>query len=501
MLFRPDIEDLRTIGRFTGKVVYGLGFVILAHAALAWWLGEHNEALGFVVGAALALIFGAGSQLVLPTRATLTPSQGLATVALIWIVVPLFAAVPLLLSGHYAYVLDAYFEAMSGFATVGLTLVNDLDHLAVSVNLWRHTLHLLGGVGIVAVVLTTFAAAGGGAGALYTGEGHAERILPSIVQTSRFIVRVAAFYALIGVPALWLALVAAGLRPAAAVFHALTLFSTAFNTAGFAPTSASAALYRSVAVETVLVVLMVAGAFSFALHYELWQGRRAELTRNLEAQTLGLSVVGVFAILVVGLARTGTHTGVTDLFRVGFFQTVSAHTTSGLATIPERLFVTEWGVLAPAMIVTAMALGGMAGSTAGGIKALRIGLLVKGLRRDLRTVLLPEDAVVVEHYHATTRRILHDDQVRGAATILLLYFILYLGGGMVALFYGYELQLAMFESTAASATGGLSVGLVRPELEWPLKVMYMAQMLAGRLEFIALFALAGYGVAMVRGRV
>jgi len=148
-----------------------------------------------------------------------------------------------------------------------------------------------------------------------------------------------------------------------------------------------------------------------------------------------------------------------------------------------------------------MAIGGMAGSTAGGIKAIRIGLIVKGLRRDIRKVLLPENAQVIETYHSMSRRVLRSDQVRDAATILLLFLLLYLGGGLLGLFYGYRFDLALFESTAAASSGGLSVGIVRPELEWPIKVTYIAQIVIGRLEFIAIFALAGYAVSIVRGRV
>jgi trk system potassium uptake protein len=501
MLFRPAAEDFQIVGRFTGQVVYGVGGVLALLAVVAAALGEVNEALAFVIGAGLAISVGAVSRMLLPAPRRLTPSQGLATVAVVWSVVPVFGAVPLLLSGHYASPLDAYFEAMSGFATIGLSIVNDLDHLAVSMNLWRHVMHLLGGQGILLVLLTIFATAGGAVGSLYTGEGRAERVLPNIVQTARFILRVLAFYAALGIPALWIALRVAGMGAGDAVFHALTLFSTAFHTAGFAPMSASAAFYRSPVVEAVLMVLMFAGAFSFALHYQLWQGRRWELPRNLEVRTFACTLLGIFAILAIGLARTGVYTGGGELFRIGFFQTVSAHTTTGLSLVPGRLFVTDWGVLAPAMIVTAMALGGMAGSTAGGIKAIRVGLLAKGVTREIRRVLLPDSAVLVQSYHASTRRIIRDSEVRGAATILLLFLILYLAGGMVGLFYGYDLELALFESTAAAATGGLSVGVVRPALETPLKVLYIAQMLVGRLEFVAVFALAGYVVSTVRGRV
>jgi trk system potassium uptake protein TrkH len=214
-----------------------------------------------------------------------------------------------------------------------------------------------------------------------------------------------------------------------------------------------------------------------------------------------VTLSALFAILAVGLARSGTYTGGAELFRIGFFHMVSAHTTTGLSLVPGRLFVTDWGVLAPAVIVTAMALGGMAGSTAGGIKAMRVGLLAKGVVREVRRVLMPDSAVMVQSYHATTRRIISDADVRGAATLLLLFLLLFLTGGMVGLFYGYDLELALFESTAAAGTGGLSVGVVRPALETPLKVLYILQMLIGRLEFVAVFALAGYLVSIIRGRV
>jgi trk system potassium uptake protein len=501
LLFRPDRVDFRLIGFYSGKVVYGVGLVMLLPATFAIALGEVNEALGFLIGSSLAIVVGTASQLFLRTRAPLSASHGLAAVALSWLMAPVFAAVPLLLSGHYASYLDAYFEGMSGFATIGLTLANDLDHMARSVNLWRHLMQFLGGQGIIVVVLTIFATGGGQIGLLYSGEGREEKIVPNVVSTARFIWKVALVYGLIGTSLLWAALMHAGLGPLTALYHGLNLFMAAFDTGGFATQSSSVAFYRSWPVEAVLLVIMVAGAFSFALHYQLWRGRHGELFRNIETRTIFFSILSVFVIMSVGLARSGTYTGFADLFRVGFFHAVSAHTTTGLATVPGRMYVTDWGVLAPAMLVTAMAIGGMAGSTAGGIKAIRIGLILKGLRRDIRRVLLPENAVLVETYHSTHRRILKDSQVRGAATILLLFLLLYLGAGMLGLFYGYELQLALFESTAAVSSGGLSVGLVRPDLEWPLKVTYIAGMVIGRLEFIAVFALAGYVVSIVRGRV
>ena len=501
MLFRPGQRDFRLIGFYTGKVMFGVGLAMLVPAVVALATGEWNNFWSFLLAAGLAVTVGRLSEMLLYTTAPLSTSHGLATVASSWLLAPMFAAVPLLLSGHYASFLDAYFEAMSGFATIGLTLANDLDHMARSVNLWRHLMQFLGGQGIIVVVLTIFASASGRVGVLYSGEGREEKILPNVIRTARFIWRAALVYAVIGTTLIWAAVMIAGVQPVTALFHATNLFMAAFDTGGFATQSASVAFYRSPMVEAVLMPIMVAGAFSFALHYQLWQGHSRELTRNIETRTMAISVVALFAIMAVGLARTGTFTDLSPLFRHGWFQAVAAHTTTGLATVPGRLYVTDWGVLAPAMIVTAMAFGGMAGSTAGGIKAIRMGLIFKGLRRDIRKVLLPENAVVIETYHSSSRRLLADTQVRGAATVLLLWLVLYFGGGLFGLFYGYDLQLALFESTAAASSGGLSVGVVRPALEWPMKIVYIAQMVIGRLEFIAVFALFGYVISIIRGRV
>lgn len=501
MLLRPDAEDFRLILLYTARVLFGVGLAMLVPCAVAAASGEADDAWSFLLAASLAVGFGRLGELGLQTRRSLNASHALASVALSWLVVPLFAALPLLLSGHYVSYLDAYFEAMSGFATIGLTLANDLDHMSRSVNLWRHFMQFLGGQGIVVVVLTAFSSGAARLGTLYTGEGREDVILPNIVRTARFIWRVALVYGVMSTSLLWAALLGAGLTPVEGLYHAANLFMAAFDTGGFATMSTSVAFYRSPLVEALLMVVMTAGAFSFALHYQLWQGRRSELLRNTETRTVYTSTLLLLGVMALGLARTGTFDGFVSLYRHTLFTTISAHTTTGLSTIPGRLLVTDWGVLAPAAIVSAMAIGGMAGSTAGGIKGIRLGIVLKGLRADIRRVLLPENAVVVETYHAGIRQIVKGSQVRDAALLLLLWLLLYLAGAMIGLFYGYPLELAMFESVAAASSGGLSVGLVRPDLEAPLKLVYIAQMVIGRLEFIAVFALAGYAVSVLRGRV
>jgi trk system potassium uptake protein len=500
VLVRPDRRDLGLIGLYVGRIVTGLGLVMLVPISVGVLRAEWDDALDFVIGAALAIAVGQVAEWRLSTRRPLGWDHAMPVVALSWLACAFFAAVPLFLSGHYGGFLDAYFDAMSGLATAGLGMINDLDHLSDSVNLWRHMTQFLGGQGLVLAALSLFGG-GGGLTGLYVGEGREDRILPNVVGTAKVIWRIALLYGLLGTMALWTALLVAGMPVVDGLLHAVMLFMAAFDTGGFAPTAASLGFYHSALVEGVASVLMVAGMLSFALHHLLWQGRLGALVRSSEVRVIAFSILSLTAISLLALARVGAYDSAEALFRRGFFTVLSAHTGTGFATVPGRQLVTDWGALAPAMIVVAMALGGMAGSTAGGIKGLRLALVLKGLHRDVQKLSLPNDAVIVERYWVNgARRTVQEAAVRGAALITLLYVLLYLVGALVGMFYGYTLQEALFESTSAAAAVGLSVGVVGPNLETGFKLVLIAQMWVGRLEFLAVFALATYWIAMLRGR-
>jgi trk system potassium uptake protein len=500
-VLKPGWEDLQVVAYYVGKVLQGLGLVMLVPAVVGLALGEWDAASALGIGAALTVAAGRGAEIRLRTTRPLVWSHGLATVGLAWLVAPLLAAVPLYLSGHYGGYLDAYFDGMSGLTATGMTLVQDVDHMPIAMNLWRHTMHFLGGQGIIIVVLSLLAGGGAQVGTMYFGEGRGERVLPSVIRTARFIFVVAFVYAALGVSVLWLSGLVAGMTPGRSLFHALTLFMTAFDTGGFAPMSTSAAYYHSFAYEVVLVVLMVAGALSFFVHYQLWHGDRRELYRSLEVRALGLTLLGITTLALVGLVRSDALTGTGPLFRRGVFTMVSAHTTTGLTFEPPALFVSDWGVLAPAAIVMGMAIGGMASSTAGGVKAIRLGIAAKGLWRDVRRVLLPESALVVSTYHSGRRRILRDEEIRGAVVILLLYLLTFIGGSMVMLAYGrWDFTEALFDATSVASNGGLSVGVITPDAPAPIKALGIVWMWFGRLEFMTAFAFLGYVLAIVRGR-
>ena len=497
---RPGREDLRLIGYQLGRVATGLSLMMALPAVIALALREWNAATALIAGAGISATLGQISEWRLATRASLTRSHATVVVALAWLLGSVLAAIPLYLSGHFADFVDAWFEAMSGLTTSGLSVIADLDHLSISMNLYRHLTHFAGGQGIVIVVLAVFASSSR-AGMLYVAEGREDRIVPNIVHTARFIFTVAAVYLVIGTAALYAALEVAGISGWRGLWHALNLFMAAFDTGGFTPVSPSIGYYHSATLEAVTMVLMIAGTLSFGLHYHLWSGRLRELRNNLEVRSLLITATGLTALALLGLARSGALTDHDGLFRRGVFTVISAHSGTGFAVSQGRLLVTDWGVLAPAAVVLAMALGGMAGSTAGGIKALRIGITAKTIAHDIRRILSPDNALVVTTFHSGQRRILRDHVARSATTILLLYGITFLAGTGIALFTGdWSFGEAVFESVSATANVGLSVGITDPDMPRLLQVTEIAQMWVGRLEFVAAFALLGTLVGIVRGR-
>jgi trk system potassium uptake protein TrkH len=168
-------------------------------------------------------------------------------------------------------------------------------------------------------------------------------------------------------------------------------------------------------------------------------------------------------------------------------------------TIYAPQFPQEWGAMALLMAIFAMGFGGSACSTAGGIKALRIGIFFKVLIQDIKRIMSPGPAVVIDKFHHIKDILLSDRLVRSAFLILLCYVVTYFLGTIVGLYYGYPVDKAFFESVSAAANVGLSTGVTDPAMPAGLKVTYIIQMWVGRLEFMSIFILLGLAISRFTG--
>jgi trk system potassium uptake protein TrkH len=500
MILKPRLEDLKIIGFYLGKIILGLAFTMAIPVFIALCFKEVNPALDFLISIETSVLLGFLLIKICHTDKDLNWMQGMIVVSLSWVVAMILGALPLYLSGHWGSFLDACFDAMSGFATTGLTLVQDLDHLSYAHNFWRHLTMFLGGQGIVVIALSFFVRGFSGAFKMYVGEGRDEKIMPNVINTSRFIWLVSIVYLVLGTIALGLTGILNGMRPLNAFFHGVCIFMAAFDTGGFSPQSQNVLYYHSFAYEAITIIIMVLGAINFKLHYHLWMGNRKELVKDIETRTLFATIIATFSVVAVGLAQTGIYPAAATLFRKGFYQLISGHTGTGFQTVYAPQLATEWNSLALVGIIIAMALGGAVCSTTGAIKMLRIGIIFKAFKEDLKRIIMPEKALVVEKFHHIREVFLGDKLVRGALMITLGYIILYGFGALVGMFYGYPFLSALFESTSAAANVGLSCGITNIAMPAALKVTYILQMWAGRLEFMSVFVIFGFLYAMIKGK-
>ncbi|MBN2831642.1 MAG: TrkH family potassium uptake protein [Candidatus Omnitrophica bacterium] len=500
MILKPGKQDIKAIGYYLGKIIIGLSCTMAIPILVGLLAREINPVLDFLIGLETGLIIGLILIRVFRTDRELNWMQGMIVVSLAWVAVMFLGAIPMHLSGHWKSYLDACFDSMSGFATTGLTLVQNLDHMSLTHNLWRHLTMFIGGQGIVIIALSFFVKGASGAFKLYVGEARDERIMPNVIHTSRFIWLVSITYLILGTLVLSIIGNIGGMKPFSAFFHGLCIFMAAFDTGGFAPQSQSILYYRSFAFEIVTVILMILGALNFKLHYHIWVGNRKEIAKNIETVTFFISIMAVFSIVAIGLKQAGIYPQAVMFFRKGFFQLVSGHSGTGFQTIYPSQFSSEWNNLSLVGVILAMGLGGAVCSTTGAIKMLRVGIIFKAFLEDIKKIILPERAIVIQKFHHIKEVFLQNKQVRSALLITLAYLILYFLGACIGMFYGHPFLRSLFESTSAAGNVGLSCGITSATMPVVLKVTYILQMWAGRLEFISVFTLIGFFVAAVKGK-
>jgi trk system potassium uptake protein TrkH len=330
MLLRPTNEDFRIIAYYIGRLIVGLGFIFLIPLLTAIFFQEWDQALNFLISMLISILLGLLLQKLFPSTHDMNWSQGLAVTSISWLVAMFLGAIPLVLSGNYLSYLDACFDSMSGFATTGLALIQNLDHAANSLNMWRHLMMFLGGQGIVVIALTFLVRGTAGAYRMYVGEAREEKVLPNVIQTARFIWLISLVYLVIGTVALTIIGFLEGMPLLRSFFHGIWIFMAAFDTGGFTPQSQSILYYHSFPYELVTIVLMIMGTLNFSLHYALWSRKFKEIFKNIETRTLFISITVLFIITLIGLTQLSTYPNWMANFRKGFYQIISAHSGTGM---------------------------------------------------------------------------------------------------------------------------------------------------------------------------
>lgn len=489
MIYRLHIHDWRVIAHYLGILIMLVAMAMVFCFVVALALGEYKTAVDFLLSIGISATVGAALILFRYEHGSLDWRQSLIITGLCWVILSLFGALPLSMSGQYANYLDAMFDTVSAFTTTGMSLALDTDHMALSLALWRAIMHLIGGIGVVVIALALgIFGTGSAAASLYRAEARSGQVMPEIRQTSRFILRLAAVIVVVGTIACMIPLFLNGFSVRSALVNGFIVTASAFSTGGMSTHSMGLMYYHSWPLEVIALVLAMLGCINFVLYGDLWRGRTKNFFKDIEVRTL---VVWVTALVVlIALAIKGSYfEDLGAMLRRTLFETLSGAFNLGFSTMYTGQILYGMGSGALFVIILSMIICGSSSSASGGIKAFRVGIVVRSIAQTIREVLAPDRARPRTFYYQQGKKLVTPELVSSSMIILLLYVVTYVVGAIVGVACGYNALPAIFDSVSAASNTGLSLGVASAGMPRVLEVTFMLEMWLGRLEFVAIFAM------------
>lgn len=374
--------QFRVILRILGILLMLFSFAMLPSMGLALWYDDSNI-MPFVVSFVVIFVVGVlvwlpsyGSQQEMRTR------EGFLVTALFWVVLGAAGALPLFLSTAPALTFtDAFFESFSGLTTTGATVISGLDELPRSILFYRQQLQWMGGMGIVVLAVAVLPMLGIGGMQLYRAEAPGpvkdNKLTPRIAETAKALWYIYLGFTILCTLGYW----AAGMTLFDAIGHA---FSTV-AIGGFSTKDASIGYYDNALIEGIAIIFMLLAAGNFSLHFVAFHNKSIMgYWRDPEYRFFLTIIVGLMAVMALGLAFTNTETGWRAI-RIGAFEATSVMTTAGFAATG----FSHWPFFLPFLLFLSSFIGGSAASTAGGMKAIRILLLWKQGVREIKRLIHP----------------------------------------------------------------------------------------------------------------
>lgn len=478
------LHSLLPVLSVLSRIVLAFSPAFLVPLAWAVFLDEQHHALVWAYGFAFTTSFGLILwQTTRRYRRELQAKDGFLLVNLVWTLLPAMAAAPLMFTVPDITWTKAYFEAMSALTATGSTALSGLDELPVSVNVWRCFLQLVGGLGIMLLVVAVLPLLGLGGVQLYRAETPGPmkdtKFTPRISETARGLWGVYAMFSV----ACMLAYRWAGMSWPDAFMH----MCTTMGLGGFSSHDASFGHWDSHAIEAVATVFMTLAGVSFMRYFIVIRHRTLRpLTNDREIRTyIAILTVSIVAVAIL-LAAEGVVADFPEALRTSAFHVVSVATTTGYASVDYA----QWPVFAPVLLMFLGCFVSCAGSTGGGIKLVRMVLLIKQARRELVRIIHPR----VVNPVTLGGRVMPPSVMTAVLGYMLIYGAATMGLTMVMLFTGLDIVTAFSAVVATVNNIGPGLGDVGPASNFgvlnnvQIWVLTFA-MLLGRLELLAVLVL------------
>lgn len=478
----PDLNWQLILPVVCGTLL-AVGAGLLAAFAVAVGAGGEGREL---------LAFGATAGVVLPVSALgvltarrldtmpLRPRDGFFAVTAAWLAAALVGAIPFLIAGTFDRPADALFESMSGFTTTGATVIDDVSGQPDAVLLWRSISQWIGGVGIVVLVVAIAPATGLASQRVFYAETSgivADRLTPRIADTAKILWGIYLVLTAAGL----LAYLLAGMGPFDALNHAMTTIATG----GFSTETASIQAFDSLAIELVAIVFMVISGVNFAFYWRALRGR--SIWPQAAEVRVYLAIMAASVAIVTAALALSDHPGdLLDQLREGGFSAVTVMTGTGYTTVDFDGFTET----ARSYLLLLMFVGGCAGSTAGGVKVIRLMLLAKTGAQEVQRQLRPKAVQVLR----TRGKVFSEDLRRGVLGFFFVYMAVAALGTMAMVLSGLDGPSALASVAATLNLVGPGLGEVGATDNYGAvsqggRLVLAFLMLAGRLEVFTVLVL------------
>jgi trk system potassium uptake protein TrkH len=479
MIGKSEI-DLKIIFNLIGLLLFVEGFFMLLGLPFSLYYDEEQV---YSLLFSFLITSGSGGLLWFITRKknkdTINKREGFLLLSFTWVAFTIFGMLPFLISGAIPSVTDAFFESMSGFTTTGASILTDVEILPQGILFWRSMTQWIGGMGIIILSVAVLPFLGIGGVQLYTTEipgVSKDKLHPQINDMAR---KLLAVYVLLTLALAGL-LMLGGMKLPDSLCHAFGTLSTG----GFSTKNANIGVYSAYIQYTIIIFMILAGT-NFTLHYLALQGKFKKLWHSEEYRKY-LYIIAFFSLVIALFLVVRTGMDGEKALRDALFQVVSIVTTTGYST--SNYMVWPGGLWA--FILLLMFVGGMAGSTGGGVKVIRQLLLFKNAGKELKRALHPQGIIPVR----LNNEAVSQDIIYKVMAFCQLYILVFIFGAMILSFLGLDFETAMGASISALGNIGPGLGNVGPAGNYAYfpsagKWFLSFLMLLGRLELFTVMIL------------
>ncbi|MCD1147971.1 TrkH family potassium uptake protein [Peptoniphilus sp. KCTC 25270] len=409
------------------------------------------------------------------------PKDGLFIVVIGWIFVSILGAIPYVISGAVPTFMDALFETVSGFTTTGSTVIKNIEAIDKSLILWRSMTHWIGGMGILVFTLAILPKVGNDGMKIFKAEIPGPvtgKVEPRLKDTAKYLYKV---YILLTI-AVFVLLVLAKMPVFDALIHTLGVTATG----GFSSHTDSVARYGSQPmILLIMSIFMIVCGTNFALYYSLHQGKLRDVLKDEELHVYYGIIIIATILIALNLSLSHGQTAENSLVD-SFFHVTSVISTAGFATADYDL----WPSFSKFIILLLTFVGSCAGSTAGGMKVIRILILGKIIRREILRVTHPNAVMPI----TLNGKRLDESIIMGIVGYMALYFLLLIVSVGIVTLNNIDFVSSLSATISCLSNVGPGFNLVGPsqtfaDFSTPIKLLFTGLMLLGRLEFFTIIAL------------